>query len=271
MAEIFGTDAFSPSEIAERIERVGVAKARLPVTALILLGVIAGGFIGLGAMFATLVLADGQFGFSGGRLIAGLVFSMGLLMVVVAGAELFTGNNLMAMAWADGRLGTLEVLRNWVVVYVANFVGAAGLAWLVWMSGHTDLGGGLIAAQALAIARAKCDLPFGEALLRGVLCNMLVCLAIWMAMAGRSVIDKYVALVLPVAAFVAAGFEHSVANMYFIALGMLIAGAAADPNPGWAGLLGNLVPVTLGNLFGGTVLVAGVYWLIYRRGQPPIR
>ncbi len=263
MAELYGFDAFSPQEIARRVESVGVAKARLPLLQTALLGVLAGAFIGLGSLYFTLVVSDASLGFAAQRVLGGAVFSLGLLLVVVAGAELFTGNNLLAMAWAGGRIGTGELLRNWAVVCAANFAGAAGLAVLVWLSGHASMNGGAVAQATLRIATAKAALPWDEAFLRGVLCNLLVCMAVWMALAGRSVVDKAVAIVFPISAFVAAGFEHSIANMYFIPLGMLLqpAGGAL----GWGGFFHNLVPVILGNLVGGSVLVALVYWVIYLR------
>jgi formate/nitrite transporter FocA (FNT family) len=230
MAELYGSDAFSPREIAQKVDSVGVQKARLPLLQTALLGVLAGAFIGLGSLYYTLVVSDTSLGFAAARVLGGVVFSLGLLLVVVAGAELFTGNNLLAMAWAERKISTAEVLRNWAVVCVTNFIGAAGLALLVWLSGHAAMNDGAVARTALA---------------------------------GRSVIDKAMAIVLPISAFVAAGFEHSVANMYFIPLGMLLqpAGGAL----GWAGLAHNLAPVVAGNLVGGSVLVALVYWVVYLR------
>ena len=269
MSDFYGSDAFSPVEIARRIESVGETKARMALLPLALLGVLAGAFIGLGAMLFVLVKSDASLGFASSALLGGLVFSMGLLMVVVAGAELFTGNNLIVMAWADGRIGAWQVLRNWVVVCLANLLGAAGLAVLVFASGHTDLNDGAVGLQVVKIALTKQQLPFGTALARGVLCNILVCVAVWMAMAGRSVVDKAVAVMLPVMAFVAAGFEHSIANMYLMPLAMLVQHGSVtlppSPHVTWAGLGGNLLPVILGNLLGGAVLVAGVYHVIYRR------
>jgi formate/nitrite transporter len=263
MAELYGLDAFSPKEIAQKVEQVGVAKARLPFLQTALLGVLAGAFIGLGALYYTLVVSDAALGFAAQRLLGGVAFSLGLFLVVVAGAELFTGNNLLAMAWADGKITSSEVLRNWVIVCAANFVGAAGLAVLVWLSGHPSMNGGAVAQATLKIAAAKSTLSWAEAFFRGVLCNVLVCMAVWMALAGRSVIDKAVAIVFPISAFVAAGFEHSIANLYFIPLGMLL---QPEGGPlGWAGLAHNLVPVIAGNLVGGSVLVALVYWVIYIR------
>ena len=272
MSELYGSDAYAPREVAQRIETIGVAKARLATLPLLMLGMLAGAFIGLGAMFFVLVKSDATLGFAASSVLGGLVFSLGLLLVVVAGAELFTGNNLLAMAWADGKISSAEVLRNWLLVCLANFVGAAGLAALVFASGHTELNDGAIGQQVVKMALAKQNLSLGQAFFRGVLCNVLVCMAVWMAMAGRSVTDKMVAIVLPITAFVAAGFEHSIANMYLMPLAMLIqhfepvaAGAAAVT---WSGMAQNLVPVIAGNLVGGSVLVGLAYHVIYRHGVP---
>lgn len=269
-SELYGSDAYAPAQIAQRIESVGVTKARLPTLPLLMLGVLAGAFIGLGAMLFALVRSDASLGFAASALLGGLVFSLGLLLVVVAGAELFTGNNLLAMAWADGRITSREVLRNWVLVCAANFVGAAGLALLVFASGHAGLNGGAVGQTVVKIALAKQELSPAQAFFRGVLCNVLVCMAVWMAMAGRSVVDKAVAVVPPITAFVAAGFEHSIANMYFMPLAMLLQHfgpetLASTAPVTWAGLLGNLLPVIAGNLLGGSVLVGLSYHLIYRR------
>ncbi|WP_273859889.1 formate/nitrite transporter family protein [Photobacterium sp. GSS17] len=271
MADIYGFDAFSPKQIAEKVDNIGVTKARLPLLSMVMLGVLAGAFIGLGALYFVLIKSDANLGFGTSQMLGGLAFSLGLLLVVVAGAELFTGNNLLAMAWADNKITTTELLRNWLVVACSNFIGAAGLAVLVYVSGHTELNHGVIAERYLQIAQAKCSLPFWTAFFRGVLCNILVCMAIWMAMAGRSVVDKAVAIVFPISAFVAAGFEHSIANMFFIPLAMCIkafsgtAAATATDAVGWLGFIGNLIPVILGNLVGGSVLVGLVYYMIYLR------
>jgi len=255
-------DAYSPRDIAGRVREFCIVKAQLPLLSLTLLGVLAGAFVGLGAMMFTLVASDTALGFAATRLLGGLAFSLGLVLVTVAGAELFTGNNLLAMAWADGCVSTRQVLRNWGVACVANFAGAAGLALLVWLTGQGDFNDGNVGRTAVRIAVAKAHLPIVEAFFRGVLCNVLVCMAVWMALAGRSVVDKAVAIVFPITAFVAAGFEHSIANMYFLPLGMLMGApvSAAD-------LAHNLVPVIAGNLVGGSVLVALVYYMIYIRGQ----
>jgi formate transporter len=271
---MFEFDAYSPQQIAERVEAVGVTKARLPLLTLWLLGMLAGAFIGLGSLFFTLVTSDASLGFAAARVTGGVCFSLGLLLVVVAGAELFTGNNLLAMAWAGGRVSLAEVLRNWVVVCAANFAGAAGLALIVYLSGHWQMNGGAVGATYLKIAAAKATLPAGQAFFLGVLCNVLVCMAVWMALAGRSVVDKFIAILLPITAFVAAGFEHSIANMYFFPLALLLKGHGLVLPPGGdaitvAAMLGNLAPVIAGNIVGGSVLVALVYWVIYLRGRPP--
>jgi formate/nitrite transporter len=269
--EIFGSDAFAPREVAARVETIGVAKARLPLHSMSMLALLAGAFIGLGSIAFLLVTSDPSLSFAGSRVLGGLVFSLGLIMVVVAGAELFTGNNLLAMAWAEGKLGTREVLRNWVVVGLGNLVGAAGLAVLVLLADTAALNGGLVAKKAVEVAAAKAALSWETAFFRGVLCNVLVCLAVWMAAAGRSVVDKTVAIVPPIAAFVALGFEHSIANMFFfpLAIGLLATDPALAALPQaaavtWTAMAGNLVPVIAGNLVGGSVLVALIYWVIYR-------
>ncbi|MDP1682122.1 MAG: formate/nitrite transporter family protein [Burkholderiales bacterium] len=264
--DIFGFDAFSPKEIAERVESIGVAKARLPLLSMLMLGVLAGAFIGLGALYYVLITSDPALGFAASRVLGGVAFSMGLILVIVAGAELFTGNNLLAMAWADGKISTLELLRNWIIVCLANFVGAAGLALMVYLSRHPEMNNGLVAAQYIKIAAAKGAMPFWEAFFKGVLCNVLVCMAVWMALAGRSVIDKAVAIIFPISAFVAAGFEHSIANMYIFPLAMMLEALQGVATITWAAFFGNLIPVILGNLVGGSLLVGLVYHVIYRRG-----
>jgi len=271
MSEIFGFDAFAPHEIAEKIENIGVRKARLSLLPLLLLGILAGAFIGLGALAFVLVKSDPTLGYASSQLLGGLVFSLGLFMVVVAGAELFTGNNLLVMAWADKKISTVDLLRNWSVVALGNFMGACGLALLVFFSGHVQMNNGLIAEQYLQIAALKCSLPASVAFFKGVLCNVLVCMAVWMAIAGRSVVDKLVAVLFPVMVFVAAGFEHSIANMYIIPLAMLIqafgdAGSSMHQITA-VDFFANLLPVLLGNLFGGAVLVGFVYHVIYQRGR----
>lgn len=268
MSGLYGFDAFSPKEIAARVENVGMAKVRLPWLTMLMLSVLAGAFIGLGAMYFVIVRSDATLGFALRQVLGGGVFSLGLLLVVVAGAELFTGNNLLAMAWAGGKVSTRAVLGNWAIACFGNFIGAAGLALLVYLSGHPAMNDGAVGAQTIRIALAKTSLPFWTAFFNGVLCNVLVCMAVWMVYAGRSVVDKAVAIVFPVSAFVAAGFEHSVANMYFIPLAMLIQHGGAGLDAGlvsWTGFFANMLPVILGNIVGGSVLVGLVYRLIYLR------
>ena len=258
--ELFGLEAYAPQQIAARVSEVGVAKARLPSITLALLGVLAGAFVGLGAWMFALVASDASLGFAASRLLGGLAFSLGLILVTIAGAELFTGNNLIAMAWASGRVSSGELLRNWMIALAANAVGAAGLALLVFLSGRTALNQGAVGEAVMRIAIAKAGLPPVQAFFSGVLCNVLVCMAVWMALAGRSVTDKVLAIVFPITAFVAAGFEHSIANLFFFPLAILL-GAPL----GIGDVLGNLLPVIAGNIVGGSVLVAGVYWVIYLR------
>jgi formate/nitrite transporter len=221
--------------------------------------VLAGGFIGFGALFYTIVACDPSLGFAAKRVFGGVVFSLGLILVVVAGAEFFTGNNLMVMAWVSRKISARDLLRNLSIVYATSLVDAAGLAGIVALSGHGATNGGALGETATD----KVSIGFQQAFLRGVLFNILVCLAVWLAMAGRHVIDKVAAIIFPVAAFVAAGFEHCVANMYFIPLGLFLGGSG---ELGWTSFIfANLLPVTLGNLIGGAGMVSLVYWIIYRR------
>ena len=274
-----GLDALPPPAMAARAEEVGRTKVSLAASRLVALAILAGAFIALGAVFATTTTAgSAELAFGVTRLLAGLTFSLGLILVVVAGAELFTGNNLVVMAWASRRVTTGRLLWTWLLVYLGNFVGALSTAVLVYLSGQYELGGGAVGEQALAIATAKTDLDFGRAILLGALCNALVCLAVWLTYSARTTADKILAVVPPIAAFVAAGFEHSVANMYFIPAGLLLKGdsewvAGLEPAPDLSGLtwsaffLDNLVPVTIGNVIGGTIMVGAVYWFVYLRGE----
>lgn len=279
-----GIDALVPAEIARKAERIGAQKARLEIFSLLVLAILAGAFIALGGMFATTVLAGAQgvmpFGVS--RLLAGTAFCLGLILVVLGGAELFTGNTLMVMALASGKIRLSEMLRAWAIVYAGNFIGAIGMAALVFLAGQYRFGSGSVAKVALAIAHDKMTLPFAQALFLGILCNVLVCLAVWLALGARSTADKVLAILFPVSAFVVAGFEHSVANMYLVPLALFIkAGAPADlwtaiaatpasyPLLTWPGFWLGLVPVTIGNIVGGAVLVGAVYWFVYLRPRPP--
>ena len=256
-------DAHPPREVARLIERLGVAKAETDTMTLIVLAVLAGAFISLGALFFTVVVTDSPFGFGITRLIGGISFCLGLILVVIAGAELFTGNNLLAMAWASRLIGTRDVLRNWLFAYLGNVIGCLATVLIVVWAGIGTLGGGGVGDTAIRIAGAKAGLSLGEAFARGLLCNALVCLAVWLAMSGRSVTDKILAIVFPITAFVAIGFEHSIANWFLLPFGLLLDQSGTVPV---TGVVRNLVAVTAGNIVGGTLLVAGVYWVAYLRG-----
>ena len=289
-------DALLPQEMAARVELLGVRKVEMPFLKMFMLSVLAGAFISLGAIFATTVGAgslpvtgaDGTVPFTVGmpfgvsRLLSGLVFCLGLILVVVGGAELFTGNNLIVMAWASGKVKGRALLRNWVIVYAGNFVGAIGTAIMMFFTQQYTFGSNSIGIAALRIGVAKCDLAFLQAVALGILCNALVCLAVWLTFSARSTVDKIAAIIFPITAFVAAGFEHSIANMYFIPYALLIkmfdpdfvavvADKVADLDTlTWqAFFLDNLLPVTIGNIFGGAVFVAAVYWAIFLRPNKP--
>jgi len=275
-----GVEGRLPPEIAAQAEADGVAKAGQDGITLATLGVLGGAFIAFGAVFSNVALtgAEAALPFGVARVVAGLVFAVGIGMVLVAGAQIFTGDVLMVMAWASGRLDARRMLRAWGLVWIGNLVGALGTALLVLLAGHHLLGGGEVGLTALRTAEAKAALPFGRALVLGALCNTLVCLAVWLSLSSRLPAHRMIVVVLPIAAFVAAGFEHAVANMYFVGFGLLIkagaqdgfwraigAEAAAFPQLGLGGFARNLAAVTIGNVAGGAMLVAGVYWLLYRR------
>lgn len=271
-------DALLPSEMATRAEYIGVRKAETPVWAMFTLAILAGAFIALGAVFATNTAAGSSaLPFGVAKLLTGLAFCLGLILVVVGGAELFTGNNLIVMAWASGKVTGRSLLRNWVIVYAGNFVGSFGTALLVLWSKQYAFGGGAVGETALKIAAGKSSLDFLQAMALGVLGNALVCLAVWLTFSARSTVDKIAVIIFPITAFVAAGFEHSVANMYFVPYGLLI--KEFDPafiaergldlaNLTWGNfLVNNLLPVTIGNIIGGAVLVAAVYWSVFLRNR----
>lgn len=266
-------DAFTPTQMAERVQTIGVAKSSMPAYQLVALGVMAGAFISLGAMNFITVAAQGL-----PRLVAALAFCLGLILVIVGGGELFTGNNLMAMAWAERKISTRAVFRNWGWVYLANLAGCLASVTLAYLSGMLHAVDMQFGVQALKIAATKTQLPWAEAFFKGILCNSLVCLAVWLCFAARTVTDRILAIIFPISAFVNMGFEHSIANMFFIPMGLLamhdpavVQAANLPPSVlatlGPAGFLGNLSAVTLGNMIGGTVLVAGMYYVVYLRNQ----
>jgi formate transporter len=271
-------DALLPGEMATRAEYIGMRKAEAPTLTMFTLAILAGAFIALGAVFATNTAAgSAALPFGVAKLLTGLVFCLGLILVVVGGAELFTGNNLIVMAWASGKVTGRALLRNWVIVYAGNFVGSFGTALLVLWSKQYTFGGGAVGETALKIAAGKTNLDFWQAMALGVLCNALVCLAVWLTFSARSTVDKIASIIFPITAFVAAGFEHSVANMYFVPYGLLIKmfdpGFVAGLGLDLAGLtwknffLNNLIPVTIGNIIGGAVLVAAIYWSVFLRNR----
>ena len=273
-------DALLPADVAVRAEEVGVKKATTDAQTLFILSVLAGAFIAFGAIFATTVSAGGAalpYGVT--RLLTGVTFSVGLILVIVGGAELFTGNNMIVMAWANGKVTTRSLLLNWTIAFIGNFVGAFSTAILMFYTAQYTFGGGAVGLAALSTAHAKTSLELVPALTLGIMCNVLVCLAVWMCYGARTSVGKVVIIVPPITAFVAAGFEHSIANIYFIPIALFI--KAGAPNSFWMSIgktaadfpaltwgnffVGNLVPVTIGNIIGGSVLVAAVYWFVYLR------
>lgn len=287
-------DSLLPAEMATRAEYLGVRKAEMPAFTMLMLAILAGAFISLGAIFATtvaaggmsLTAADGAVAYTTGlpygvtRLLTGLVFCLGLILVVVGGAELFTGNNLIVMAWASGKVKGTALLRNWLIVYIGNFIGALATTILMFLSKQYTFGSDAVGITALKIAVGKSELGFVQAVALGILCNGLVCLAVWLTYSARTTIDKIVAIIFPITAFVAAGFEHSIANMYFIPYALLVKGfdpeymsRVAEKVPHldsltWnAFFLNNLIPVTIGNIIGGAVFVAAIYWVVFLRAK----
>jgi formate transporter len=274
-------DALLPPEMAARAEAIGIRKAAMPLLSMLELSVLAGAFIGAGAFFSTTVTAgmSGVVPYGVIRLIAGGAFCLGLILVVVAGAELFTGNNLIVMAWADRKVSTLQLVRNWGVVWVGNLIGAMMTAGLVFVAKQYTFGGGAVGLNALSTANAKTGLDFLQAIALGILCNALVCIAVWLCYSARTTTDKILSIIFPITAFVACSFEHSVANMYFIPIGLFIKNWApasfwtaigktpADfANLTWGNFfVRNLLPVTIGNIIGGAVMVGLVYWFAYLR------
>ena len=266
-------EAYTPRQMAARVESAGVIKARLDTSSTLALGFLGGAFIGLGADFAIMAVLGTDPAQVPSRLLGALAFSLGLILVIVGGAELFTGNNLISMAWASRKITTGQLLRNWVLVFTGNALGAVSTAFFVHLSGQWRLEGAAAGASAVKIALAKVSLAPGEAFLRGVLGNVLVCLAVWLCFSARSTADKILSIVFPVTAFVACGFEHSIANLFLVPLGLFLRDQVGQTTPpeglGWIEFLTrNLLPVTAGNVVGGSLFVGGVYWFIYLRPRP---
>jgi formate/nitrite transporter len=283
----FTIDSLLPADMAARAEAVGIRKAHMDAVTIFVLSVLAGAFIALAAIYATTVWAGGSvLPYGVNRMLGGVVFCLGLVLVIMGGAELFTGNNMIVMAWANRKISTSLVLRNWGIVFVGNFFGSVATAVIMLLTKQYTFGKGLVGLTALNIASAKVALDPLQAFFLGIMCNVLVCLAVWLCFGAHTTTDKIMAIIFPISAFVAAGFEHSVANMYFIPIGLLIkqfagpsfwaadALAKADPvitaasfsKLTWTSFfVNNLVPVTLGNIVGGAVMVGLVYWFVYLR------
>lgn len=258
----------TPADMERSTEDAGVAKATMPLAKLVPLALLAGIFISFGASFMLVVKADATLSFAASQVLSGFVFSVGLFLVFVAGAELFTGDNLMVMGALSGRYSWARVLRVWIVVYLGNLVGSLAMAALMYLAGFADQASGAVGAVAVTVAATKVGLAPATCFVRGVLCNMLVCLAVWMGFAARSVPAKLLCALMPVAAFVALGFEHCVANMFFLPFGMLVQSGGVLVDAGQITLvavLQNLALATLGNIVGGALVVGGTYWSVYGR------
>lgn len=271
------TDDLSPAEVAAKTVNVGIKKANLDFWTMFFLALFGGAYIALGAILATTVATNGpEFPYGVNALLKGLIFTIGLILVVVAGAELFTGNSLILMAVLAKKVTVAKMLRNWGVVYLGNLIGSLIIALVMLMSKQYLFAGGALGKTVLSIANAKTGLGFWSAIGLGIMCNLLVCLAVWMSFSARTTAGKILAIIPPITAFVAAGFEHSVANMYFVPIGLFIkwtnpdfvskAGEFGNLNLGNF-LVKNLLPVTIGNLIGGALFVGAMYWFIYLRHQ----
>lgn len=284
----FDIDAYTPAQMAARVEKAGIVKGNLDFLSMFILSIVAGAFIAFGAILYTYVIHDSSLSLGLTKLLGGLVFCLGLILVIVAGAELFTGNNLIVMAYVSRKISLQRLLRNWTIVFCGNLAGSLAMVFLLSQSGQWTEAGASVGVKALMIANGKVNLTFLQALSRGILCNILVCLAVWLCFSGRSVTDKVLAIIFPITAFVALGFEHSVANMYFVPAGLVLKHntlvlSAAEGLLGqvpdlsrltiFGFLVRNLLPVSLGNIIGGGLLVGIIYWFVYlrRTAAEPVR
>jgi len=284
----FDINAYTPAQMAARVEKAGIIKGNLDFLSTFTISIMAGVFIAFGAILYTYVIHDSSLSMGLTKLLGGVVFCLGLILVIVAGAELFTGNNLIVMAYVSRKITLERVLRNWAIVFAGNFVGSLSVVFLLSQTGQWTSAGAAVGVKALMIANGKVNLTLAEALSRGILCNILVCLAVWLCFSGRSVTDKVLAIIFPITAFVALGFEHSVANMYFVPAGLILKHnpqvlSAAERILGQAPdlsqltisgfLIRNLLPVTVGNIIGGSFLIGAMYWFVYlrRAAAEPVR
>ena len=270
-ADIPSPACLAPAEIEAKVEAAGVTKARLPLGKAFVLAMFAGAFIAFGGLFFTVFLSDASLSWGAQRVVGGLCFCLGLVLVLLCGAELFTGNSLMVCALRSGRISLGELLRSWAIVWLGNLVGALAVVALVYVAGIFTLNGEAVATSMVSVAAGKVALTWPQIFFRGILCNVFVCLAVWIGFAGKSVVDKVVGILLPITAFVACGFEHCVANMYFLPMGALMASqgfgaevAGAEALDA-AGILVNLSVSTIGNIVGGALVVALGYWFVYHR------
>lgn len=262
------SDVLTVKQTFDKAIAVGEGKAGMPAFRAFALAVLAGAFIGFGGMMLLLVKADPSLSSAASALLAGLAFSLGLFAVVMAGGELFTGNNLMTLGMLSGKYSFKNLMRSWAIVYAGNLVGSVIVALLLHLCGFSQMAGGAVGEAIVSVAAAKCALSIPVMVARGVMCNILVCLAVWMSFAGHSTTDKLAATALPVTAFVACGFEHCVANMMLLPLGLMTVGGAASAVT-IGGVAANILFVTLGNVLGGAGLFAGAYWLAFGKKDAP--
>jgi len=274
-------DELLPAEMASKAQDIGIKKAHLDFLSTMALAVLAGAFIALGCIFFTVSQTGLNVSWGIGRVVGGLTFSLGLVLIIIGGAELFTGNNLIIMAWASRKLSTFRVLRNWGIVYIGNLIGAIATALFVFWGQHYEMDNGGLGLTALNVGLSKVNLDFTQAIILGILCNAMVCMAVWLTYSARTTFGRIAAIIFPISGFVAAGFEHCVANMYFIPFAIFVKGGASDAfwqgigttaasysNLTWGNFfVNNLIPVTIGNIIGGVVFVALVYWVIYLRNR----
>lgn len=266
------------SEIAKKIERNGIEKSKRKFIPTFTLSILVGIFIGLGGIYFTFATTQITINDSFTQIIGGVTFSLGLILVVIAGSELFTGNNLMLMSLIGKKISPMRLIRNWLIVYIGNFIGSTLIASLLYLTHVWSNNDGDLAIRAISIANHKVNLNFSDAFFLAILCNILVCLAIWLATSGRSVTSKIFAIVFPISAFVALGFEHSIANMYFISFALILledpsihgifqqSGILVDlSNLNMIGFFNNLLPVTLGNIVGGSIFIGLAYWISFIR------